>query len=67
MKMLTSARPIHLYDTQLHRIACEDHIADDHSTKHKRIVTCAACMTVVREGMGDPPRAPPPRCPTAED
>ncbi|HET9598895.1 MAG TPA: hypothetical protein VFP65_25205 [Anaeromyxobacteraceae bacterium] len=49
MTKLASTRPIHLYDTQLHRIACEDHIADDHSTKHMRTVTCAACITVVRE------------------
>jgi predicted kinase len=49
MTKQTSARPIHLYDTQLHRIACEEHVADDHSTKHVRAVTCTACIAVVRE------------------
>lgn len=49
MTKQTNDRPIHYYDTQQHRIACGAGLADDHSTKHARGVTCAACISVLRE------------------
>ncbi len=49
MTKQTSNRPVHLYDTQLHRIVCGSPVAEDHSTKHARGVTCPACMTVLHE------------------
>jgi hypothetical protein len=53
----TTNRPVHYYDTQKHRVACGAPMADEHSTKHARGVTCAACLGVLRETTTDEVRS----------
>jgi hypothetical protein len=44
MDALTSASPVHYYDTRLHRILCGLRGFEQRSTKHSRSVTCPACV-----------------------
>jgi hypothetical protein len=44
-----SNRTVHYYDTRQHRVACGAAMADEHSTKHVRSVTCEVCLGVLRE------------------
>jgi hypothetical protein len=52
MEKQTADRLVHYYDTERHRILCGSPIADDHSTKHARGVTCQSCITLLREKVG---------------
>lgn len=50
MDKQTSNRPVHYYDTERHQVPCGAGMADEHSTKHARNVTCEVCIGVLREG-----------------
>ncbi len=49
MDALTTASPVHYFDTTLHRILCGVRGFDHRSTKHVRSVTCDACVGLLRE------------------
>jgi hypothetical protein len=48
MEDLTAVSPVHLYDTRSHQIACGRRGFDQRSTKHPRLVTCHACVALLR-------------------
>ena len=47
MDALTSAPPVHFYDTVAHLIVCGVHGVEHRSTKHARSVTCQACVSLL--------------------
>jgi hypothetical protein len=49
MTMQTTDRLVHHYDTERRRILCGASGAEDHSTKHRRGVTCSECLALLRE------------------
>lgn len=49
MEALNATSPIHFYDTASHRIACGVRGVDHRSTKHPRMVTCPACVSLLGE------------------
>jgi len=53
MEKQTADRLVHYYDTERHRILCGSPIADDHSTKHPRGVTCHSCLALLRQKLGE--------------
>ena len=53
MEKQTADRLVHYYDTERHRILCGSPIADDHSTKHARGVTCQSCLALLRQRLGE--------------
>jgi hypothetical protein len=57
MEKQAGDRLVHHYDTQQRRILCGAPVADDHSTKHARGVTCQACIALLRESEDAPARA----------
>jgi hypothetical protein len=48
----TNDRLVHYYDTDQHRVLCGTRTAEDHSTKHRRGVTCHDCIVLLREQGG---------------
>lgn len=48
-----SNRTIHYYDTRRHRVPCGAAMAEEHSTKHVRSVTCEVCIGVLREAAAE--------------
>jgi hypothetical protein len=49
MEALTPASLVHFFDTRSRRIACGVSGVDHRSTKHRRQVTCRACVAILGE------------------
>jgi hypothetical protein len=49
MEALTPVSLVHFYDTRSRRIACGVSGFDHRSTKHRRQVTCPACVALLGE------------------
>lgn len=49
MAKQTNDRLVHYYDTLEHHVLCGMRTAEDHSTKHRRGITCRDCLALLRE------------------
>ena len=49
MAKQTNDRLVHHYDIERHQVLCGTRTAEDHSTKHRRGITCPDCSELLRE------------------